>query len=805
MNYNNFKIAFRNLIRDKGYSFINIFGLATSMASVILIALWINHETSYDNYHKNTHRIYRITQHLNLNGRIIDLAKSPAPVGEAMVTDFPEVIRSVRFRTTGTTSIEYNNKNYREHNWVFADSSLLDIFTIPLVQGNTKQVLVQPNSAIISQNLASRIFGKDNPLGKSITLTNDMNITIEGIYKDIPDNSHFHFNMIVSLSSIPDSRSTSWLNTNYNTYILVAPHTNIKTINDKLDDFALKHFGPDIERMFGKSIAELSEDGSCSHFKLQPLRDIYLHSDLMGELGDTGDVRTLYIMTAIGLFILLIACINFINLSTAQSLRRAREVGIKKTLGASRVKIMTQFFGETILLTLISLNFALVIAQLMLPIFNQLSNKELILDYTNPILILELLGIILVTGLLAGLYPATVLSSFKPIKTLKGIFVPSHNKASTQTILVIFQFAMSISLIIGTLVIFSQLRYIRHKDIGYNKNQVLILDQCQSLGNNAETFRHELLKNTMIDQVSITGFLPVPNYNSTSNVFTGEHSAKDEYQLVNLWPIDFEYAKTMGLKIVMGRDFNSKLASDSMSCLINETALRKFGWSDVKNRTLSRLTSLEGDTQSMRVVGVVKDFHFMSLHQTITPMVLYVGDHNTNISIRYKGKDTHQVLDFVEKTWKRFLPQKQFSYNFMDERYQQIYDRENRTKTIFLIFTLLSILISCLGLLGLSSYITQRRVKELGVRKVMGATTLSLVIMLIKQFSRWICVATVIAIPLTHILMTRWLNTFAYHTQLSWWLFALGASMALIIAMGTTAYQAYLAANRNPVESLRSE
>jgi putative ABC transport system permease protein len=805
MLFNNLKIAFRNLIRNKGYSFINIFGLALGMACTILILLWINHETSYDSFHKKKDRIFRVCESLRLNGREFNVATTPAPTAETMVAEFPEIEESVRFYTMWKAEFKYNKKIVKINNWAYVDSTLLDIFSIELVKGNPKNILRNPGSIILSETTSKKIFGNQNPIGQVLTMNEDSPVTVEGVYKDLPNNSHFRFNFMAPMSAWPNSRETSWLNVEYYTYLLLKPNTDVKRLKSKFENFAYKHFGPEVEKLYGKTIEELAKGGDGAEFILQPLEKIYLHSHKTDEIGKTGDIRHLFIMGAIGLFILIIACINFMNLSTAQSLKRAKEVGLKKTLGASRRKVMIQFFGESLLLAFISLNFALVIAKLLLPTFNHLAQKELILDYSNTKIILELLAIVFLTGLFAGSYPAVYLSSFQPIKTLKGISMSDRKARIFRSILVIFQFSASIILIVATTTVFRQLNYVNKKDLGYNKENILIIKNCDNLGNSIRSFRDELLKNPEIQNATISGFLPVPSYNSTTNVFTGEHSSKEDYFLVNLWRVDHNYVPTLNIEMVEGRNFNPLLASDSTAAIINETALRKFGWTTFEGRNISRMTDLHGGTKPLKIIGVFKDFHFQSLHRQIEPLVLYHGEHNATISLRYNSTDTKKTISYVKSLWKQFLPTKEFQYSFLDERFAQMYDKEQRSGTIFSIFTLISIFVACLGLWGLASYTAEQKVKELGVRKVLGASIQNLIFLLIKQFSQWVLLASVISIPVAYLFMNKWLESFAFHTNLPWWIFVMGALTALLIAAATTSYQAWRSATRNPIESLKYE
>ncbi|MFA8434637.1 MAG: ABC transporter permease [Marinifilaceae bacterium] len=806
MLLNNLKIAFRNLIRNKAYSFINISGLAIGMACTIFIALWVNHETSYDSHHEKADRIYRVCESINLNGRPLKSAITPPLLAETMVQEFPEVENAVRFYKPGTSIIiNYQKQTIWEPSWAYADSTLLDVFTLPLLKGNPKKVLRAPNTILLSKKISKKIFKDQDPIGQLIELKNRGHYVVEGVYQDIPSNSHFQFGFIASLSSLPSSRETNWLYNDFQTYILLHPKTNVSKLTAKFDDFILRHLRADAEQMLGKSVEEIAKGGSKLTFFLQPLRKIYLNSDLEREIGPTGDIRYIYVMLAIGLFILIIACINFMNLSTAQSLKRAREVGIRKTLGAKRARLMLQFFGESLLLSFIGLNFALVITQLTLPFFNSLAQKDLRLDYTNITLIIEMVGIVGITGIFAGLYPATYLSSFQPIKTLKGLLQSNKKAGIFRSSLVIFQFSASIILIIATLVVLGQLNFIRNKKLGYNRENVLILYNTKDLGNSIKSFRQELLNNPQIKNVTITGYLPTPSERGSTNVFIGKHSAKEDFEFVNTWPVDMDYTETLGLEIIHGRNFSKDLASDSTAALINEAAYKKFGWTNFEERILSRMTDNEGTTKPMKIIGVVKNFHYETLHKTIVPLVLYFGDNKAMMAIRYKTKDLPALIENVNKTWKKFSPNQRMSYNFMDDAFEYTYNQEKRTASIFGIFTLLSILIACMGLFGLAAFTAERKIKEIGVRRVLGASIGNLIIMLVQQFSKWVLIASVISCPIAYLLMGKWLENFKYHTQLSWWHFALGSLSALLIAVGTTTYQAWRSATRNPVESLKCE
>jgi putative ABC transport system permease protein len=804
---NYFKIALRNLWKNKGFSAINIFGLAIGIGTCLLITLYVLDELSFDRFNKNSDRIYRVNVDIKFGGADQKFAVACAPLAFSMVRDYPQVENAVRFRNYGGSAVKKGNQNIQERNIISADSTLFDVFTLPMFRGNPKTALTQPNSVVITESIANKYFGKTDVLGKQLLFDNRNLYAITGVIKDMPENAHFHYDFFVSLSSSPESREDNWLSFNLNTYLLLKPGTDPKIIEAKFTEVMKKYMWPQAESVMHVTADEFRKSGNYLNLSLMPLTDIHLKSDRIAELAANSSIQTVYIFSAIAIFILLIACVNFMNLSTARSSNRAKEVGVRKVLGTLRSNLINQFLTESVMMSLIAFIIAMVVSLLLLPLFNQLASKQFTLSpFAHPLLVPLLFLFAIAVGLIAGSYPAFYLSAFKPIEVLKGKIGAGFKSSYFRSILVVFQFFISIFLIIGTIVIYRQLHYIQNKKLGFNKEQVLTIKGTYVLDKQVEAFRDEVLKQSGITSATISGFLPVPSSRTDNPFFPeGEIDNKKAVSMQN-WSVDYDYIKTLGMEISKGRNFSKDFGTDSSAVILNETAARLFGYQDPIGKKISKLLDVKSTaTQNYTVIGVVKNFHFSSLRENIGALCLTLGRSTENVSFRLSTNNLAATVKNIESIWKKMAPQEPFNYSFLNEDFNAMYASEQRVGKIFIVFAILAIFIACLGLLGLATYAAEQRTKEIGIRKVLGASISNIAAMLSKDFLKLVVIAAVITFPVAGWAMNKWLQDFAYRIAISWWIFMIAGLLAVVIALITISFQAIKAAVSNPVKSLRTE
>ncbi|MEO6722239.1 MAG: ABC transporter permease [Ferruginibacter sp.] len=804
---NYFKIAWRNLSNKKGFSAINIFGLAIGIATCLIIMLFVQNELSFDKFNKKADRIVRVFFRGTVQGGKMNESTVMPPTAQTLKADYPEVQEATRIRDYGRPRLMYGEKSFKENNLAFVDSNFFEIFTLPLLQGNSKTVLDQPNTVVITRAVAKKYFGSENPIGKVINFRDGKStpLKVTGLIDEVPVNSHFHFDLFASMSTFPGSRSTSWMESEFYTYLVLQPGYDYKKLEAKLPQVVEKYMGPQILQAMGMSFAQFNEKGNNIGLFLQPLTDIHLRSDFAYDLSPSGDIRYVYIFSAIAIFMLLIACINFMNLSTASASKRAREVGIRKVLGSLKGELVRQFLVESVLLSGIALLLAIGFVYMALPAFNNLAGKNLSLNFTdNPWLIPSLLLFGLMVGVLAGSYPAFFLSSFKPVAVLKGKFTSGKKSISLRSGLVVFQFFISITLIVSTAVVYKQLSYIQHKKLGFNKEQVLVLPETWQLGNNNEVFRQQLLQNPAVVSVSVSGYLPAgPSWNNNFFVYPEDNSTKLIKTL--RYDVDYSYIPTLGIEMKSGRNFSKDFATDSSGVIMNEAATKVFGWeTDAVGHTISN-TNNEGQKKTYRVIGVVKDFHFKSLHEKISPMVMVMGDNSGTIIAKIKTKDIAGLLSGIKTQWNKYTTDEPFSYSFLDERFNTTYQSEQKIGQILGVFAALTIFVACLGLFGLATFTAEQRTKEIGIRKVLGASVSGVVALLSKDFLKLVGLAFIIASPIAWYVMDKWLQDFAYRINITAWIFVVTALIAVAITIGTVSFQAIKAALTNPVKSLRTE
>ncbi len=800
---NYFKIAWRNLKKNKAFSFINIAGLAIGIAVCFVIMLFVQDELSYDRFNANADRIVRVVFKASINGGKINESHIMPPVAHALKSDYPEVEEATRLKQDGYPKVVFNQKTYKDARSFFVDANFFRVFSIPFIKGDPATALLQPNSIVITKELATLYFGNEEPMGRVLGYNGSGLFKVTGVIEKIPPNAHFHADMFCSLQTINQANDPSWMISGYYTYLLLKKGTDYTKLEAKLPGMVTKYMGPQIQQAMGMSLEQFRTKGNELGFAFQPLTSIHLNAVTGTELEAPGDIKYIYIFGAIALFMLLIASINFVNLSTAGGSKRAKEIGIRKVMGSGKTALVQQFLLESVLVTAIAVLLAAVLVQLALPAFNQLSGKQLQLGFhLNALAALAGLG--LLVGLLAGIYPAFVLSAFKPIATLKGKFNAGTRTIGLRSSLVVFQFFISVSLITGTLVVYQQMNFIQHTKLGYDKDQLLVLSNSYALGNNERIFKEQLLKDSRVANITASGYRPAGPTNSNNSL--AYPLGKDNQIMKTLeYKIDEQYIPTLGIQMAAGRNFSPAFTTDSSAMLINETAAHAFGWgNNAIGQKIVRQNSDRGNNYVYTVVGVVKDFHFRSLHEAITPLLMVLAPEQ-GLIVKVKTQDMAGLLASMQQQWKAFNTDEPFIYDFMDELYNKTYSAEQKTGTILTIFAVLTIFVACMGLFGLATYTAEQRSKEIGIRKVLGASVTQVTQMLSKEFLQLVLIGCVIAFPLSWWAMHQWLQDFAYRVTISWWTFVAAGASALLIALGTVSAKAIRAALANPVKSLRTE
>jgi putative ABC transport system permease protein len=804
---NYLKIAWRNLLNNKTFSFINIAGLAIGLACFILIALYVLDEISFDRYNTKADRIYRVNSDIKFGGTDLKLAVCSDPMGATLKKDYPQVEEYVRlYNSSGSKLLKKGNAYINEQNVVHADSTLFKVFTLPSIEGNTSTALNEPNTVVITESAAKKYFGTTSAIGKIIETDNSIVYKVTAVIKDVPRNSHFNFDFFFSMDNV-DYGYGNFLSHNFQTYILLKPGTNYKAFEKNFDQVIQNYILPQAKQFMQiNSMDDFKKAGNNLSYNLIPLTKIHLYSDRFPELGTNGNIQYVYIFSVAAIFILVIACINFMNLSTARSSKRAKEVGIRKVLGTEKRTLIQQFLTESTLMALFSLIVAVALAWVVMPLFNDISSKSLSIQSLLSYRILPLLiALPFIVGILAGCYPAFFLSSFQPIHVLKGRINAGFKRSFLRSGLVVFQFFISIFLIIGTIVVYKQLQYIQTKKLGFDKEQVLIINETGALGNNAKAFKNEVLNMPGVVSGTIGGYLPVSASARNDNSYSKE-AVMDSKNGFNMqtWRIDYDYLKTLGMEITKGRNFSREFGSDSSAIIINETTAELLGYKDPIGQKIYASNN-DGPPTAYNIVGVVKNFHFESLRQNIGPLCLLLGNVPWLTCFKLNNADIPGLVKQVEAKWKSMAPNLPFSYRFLDESFDNMYRVEQRVGKIALSFAVLTILIACLGLFGLATYMAEQRTKEIGVRKVLGATVSNIVNMLSKDFLRLVIISALFAVPAGWWAMNLWLRDFVYRINIGWWIFAVAIALAVMIALCTVSFQAIKAALSNPVKSLRTE
>jgi len=775
-------IAIRNLIRQKGFSAINIIGLGVGMACFILILLWVRHEVSYDRFNEKADRLFRLVQTQHYSSGPLTTTCMPGLIAADLRKDFPEIINSFMYYVV-TGVVNYEAKVFRE-NIRLADPELFRMFTFTFLKGDPNKVFKDINSIVITEKMATKYFGNDNPMGRVLTVNGEHTFKVTGVISETPANSSFRFDFCIPFEYIEHFGFTvdkyGW-NT-YHCYVELAPGTDYQSVNEKIKNYLML-----------KSQDEDDPSEAAVDLFLFPLTKIHLYS--FGAY--SGDIKYVYIFSIIALFILVIACINFMNLSTARAARRSREIGLRKAAGAGRQQIIIQFIGESMLITVVAFIVAIVLVNFFLPGFNQLSDKSLSFDWQNFSFAAILIGIIIFVGILAGSYPAFYLSSLNPIAALRKLPGKGKGSSNFRRILVVFQFTLSVIMIICTIVVYKQLAYIRDKKTGMDRENVVFASMQGKSAEKYEILNNEFLQNPNITTVTRSNSLPF-EIGSNSGGFDWEgRDTKDEV-LIGFGFSDFGYSQTFGMKVVAGRDFDPSFSTDSLSILINQKTVTLMGMQDPIGKWMS------WNGTKFTIIGIVEDFHFLDMTSEISPLVIvYAPKYCDIIFAKLTGNNQEQALDYMRNSWEKANPGFPFEYKYLDASYEELYRSEEKLGKIFRYFSILTILISCLGLFGLAAFIAEQRTKEVGVRKVLGANIYNIFTTLSSEFMKWVIIANLIAWPVAYYAMNHWLLGYAYHTRLSLWIFLLTGIVSLLIAMFTISYQALITARQHPIKSLK--
>lgn len=796
-------IAYRNLRRNKLHSILNIFGLTIGITCFILIMLFVKYELSYDRFTPNATRIYRIAVNGMLGNTEIHQTGTPPPLPAALYQEFPEVEAVTRLIKVSNYQASYEKKVFTEENLFIADSSFINIFGIQFTRGNPSLALNEPNVTIITEKIAKKYFGNDDPINKSILFKYgklEFNVRVSAVIKEFPDNAHFHPDFVVSILSFKGLYDNkNWFNNSEATYLMLKPHTKYKSLENKFPDLIAKYF------FRGESYAEWEKKGNFWRYSLQPLTKIHLTSKLNGEFEGNGNEMYIYILSLAAVFVLVIACINYMNLYTAKSLIRAKEIGVRKSFGSSRLSLIRQLLLESVLITFIAAMLAIILVDSILPYYNNFTGKSLDFHFSDPLSIVKITAFILIVGILSGSYPALYLSSFKPTAIMKQKSGDSERNLNFRNILVILQFSISICLIAGTIMVFKQLKFMRFENLGVDKDNVVVVKNISGLGNNTNAFMQKLVLNPHIQKVSITSDVFGSNFTNWGYGAEGKQTFT-----LNTFYCDTSYADVLKLNMADGRFFSSLYSSDSSGIVINEAAAKMLEWKEPLNKEMN----LYAISKNLHVIGVVRDFNYESKQTQIRPMGIILlngvakNSEYTNanfILVRLNPGNNNEDIKFMRTSWDQLSTGDSFKYSFLKEEYDNLYRNEVKSQKLFLVFAILSIFIAGLGLFGLSSYMAIRRTKEVGLRKVNGATRLGIILLLSENFAKWVIIAFVIASPVCWFILNRWLKNFAYHTDLSWWIFCLAGILALMIALLTVSWQSWKAATRNPVEALRYE
>lgn len=800
MFVNYIKTALRTLLRQKSYSIINIGGLAIGMSVCILILSYVFFELSFDKFNEKSDQIYRVGNYATIGGNSFNLSVTSAPMGEALRQDYPEIIANTRLNIDESQELNIGDRKFIQNDILYADSSFLDLFSFKLLQGDRNEVLLNPKSIVLTESIAKKFFGDNNAVGEIIRINDATSYKVTGIMEDVPANSQLQFKLIVSMDLRDPSSEfhalNNWGDIAMYSYVLLEKNADPLKLEEKFDEFKSRH------------MQNLMDMGVHFDLFLQPLTDIHLFSNLEHDYENIGDIAYVYLFSAIALFILFIACINYMNLASARSFKRAKEVGMRKIHGAVRPQLIRQFLGESILFSIIAFAISLLIVQITLPMFNNLvyqhdGSTDL---FSNKLTIIGFfVAITFIVGILAGSYPAFYMSSFSPIAALKGEKIKGKKKSFLRNVLVVLQFSIAVALIICTSVIYRQLNFMQNKDLGFDgENRIIIPMRSEALRNKGEVLRNEFKGLPNVDMVSITN--GAPGVGMQGSGYFPEGADQKTPVIIYNGTIDDQFVETMGMTIIEGRNFSHEFGTDTMSILINEELAKKYNWDEPIGKKLSRSTGEGNPDQEFKVVGVLRNFNYRSLLNKIEPFAYHYRPNNMqNIVLKLNAKNKEIALKQIEEKWTTLSDNAPFDYLFIDKNFKESYISYIRMGKLFTAFTLIAIFVACIGLFGLASFLTEIRTKEIGIRKVQGAGIFSILRLLNTDFIKWVLVANIMAWPVAYYYMTEWLANFSYPVSLSWVHFVLGAVLSIIIALITVSYQSLKSATQNPIDSLRYE
>lgn len=798
--------AIRNVFKNWKYLLINVFGLAIGLSASIYIVLFVQFELSFDKFHSQANQIYRVGVRGMMMNNEINQAITAAPMAEALRNEFPEVLAACRIQDAGDWLIKYEDKKINEQNMLFADSSFFNVFSFKLIKGDPNRALIEPKSVVITKTAAKKYFGNEDPIGKMLKVETDTTLyKVTGLMEDVPENSHFKFDLLGSLITLRGSQNTFWISHNFYTYIILKEGTDIKEFEKKTESLVTKYVGPQIQQYLGVNLEQFASSGNYFGYFIQPITDIHLRSDLQYEIEANGNIVYVYIFISIAIFILLIACINFTNIATARASTRSKEVGIRKVVGAMKKHLIFQFLLEAFIICTLSLILALFILAFFMPNLNNLVQLPLQMSYFgNPYTIPLLLSLVVVVSIMAGGYPAFFLSSFKPISVLKGKLKIGAKRGVLRAILVIFQFVVSVFILLSTYTVYDQLNYILNKDLGFKKENIMMIRRSDALKKQMEAFKDEIKEIPTV--VSVTNANTYPGKNFSNNAFFLEGEPTSNTYLLNQAWISYDFEKTFGFEMKEGRFFSRDFPTDSQAIVINEAAVKSLGFENPIGKRILHPRS-ETELTPLTVIGVVKNFHFKSLHTDIEPAAFTImpGNWEGVVCVKINPENMQQTINNIQKIWEEFTPDYPFEYFFFDDHIRSLYKSEQRTSRVFVLFSVLSIIIAFLGLLGLISFMTEQRKKEVGIRKTFGSTSLNIVLIYCKEIFKLIVIASIIAWPIAYFVMNKWLQDFSYRVNINLIMFIVIPILTIILSLLTVVYQAYIAARKNPAETLRYE
>jgi putative ABC transport system permease protein len=806
---NFFKTALRNIFRHKTYVIINILGLAVGFACSLMIFIFVIHELSFDKFNEKYDRIYRLYIDGKMGESEFKASWTAAPTAKAFIEEFPEVETAIRMTSWDETLVQVEDRKFIESHIAFADSDFFQVFTLPLIEGNPEKALAMPNNVVLTKSQSVKYFGNSSAIGKHLRIGNDTTLyTITGVMVDVPENCHFDFDMLISFLSHPRAYDDFWLSNSFATYVLLKQGASSQSVKDKLPMLIEKYVGPQVEKILGLDLKAFVEKGNKYGIYMQPLSDVHLNPEIGSDFKPANDRRYIYIFSGIAFLILIVAGINYMNLSTARSSRRSREVGLRKVMGSTRALLIRQFMVESVLLTFISLILAVVLVELLLPVFNNMLQTNLVVGYFSKWYVIPgLVLLALLIGILSGSYPAWFLASFMPVKVLYGKLKLGLSNVRLRSVLVVFQFAISIGLIMGSMIIYKQIHYMINKDLGFDKEQLLVIRRMEAVQKKIITFKEEIGK--MPGVISSTNSTAIPGYPNNNNGFQIDGRPAEETYLMQVNWVDYDYLKTYKIPMEEGRMFDKDFAADSSMMIINEEAVRRFALADPFNARFIEPGKTFEERRYHNVVGITKNFHYQSLRMSIDPAVFMLKPRGWDwagyLTIRLNKDNIDQTINLIDKTWHKFTNDEPFQYFFLDQEFEKFYKEEKRTARIAVAFSVLAIFIACLGLFGLTSFATEQRAREISLRKVLGSSLTGIMLLFVREVLVLITISTIPAWIITYFLMNKWLQNFHYRINMQFEEFFFSFIITLLIALITVCYRTYRAGMANPAEVLKYE